>query len=235
MKISEELWHKLGKETTWIDISQPLDQDVATWPDDTPFSYERAVTKKISGSVNIGKLTMSLHTGTHIDAPFHFDNEGSGILDLDLTVFIGRARIIDVTHCQESIGLQVLESLDTETLPPRVLLRTSLPNDRKRFPENVPFIDAKIVPFLKEKGVRLIGMDTPSVDPLDSKALPAHHALFEHGIHILENVMLDGLAPGDYELVAMPLPLSDADGSPVRAAVRPLDRKGEHDAGKESE
>ncbi|WP_227002580.1 arylformamidase [Salicibibacter kimchii] len=225
----------MGKGTTWIDISQPLDHKIATWPNDTPFSYERAVTKERSGSVNIGKIAMSLHTGTHVDAPFHFDNEGNGILDLDLNVFIGKARLIDVTHCQESIGPKAFEALDLETFPPRVLLRTSLPNDRERFPEKIPYLEPDIAVLLKEKGVRFIGIDAPSVDPLDSKALPAHHALFEHGIHILENVMLDRLAPGNYEFVALPLPLADADGSPVRAAVRPLYGKEEHDAGKESE
>ncbi|QQK74428.1 arylformamidase [Salicibibacter cibarius] len=224
----------MGEEATWIDISQPLDHTIATWPNDTPFSYERAVTKKRSGSVNIGKITMSLHTGTHVDAPVHFDNGGRGILDLDINVFIGKARLIDVTHCKQHIDTQAFAAADTETLPPRVLLRTSLSNERERFPACIPSIDATIAPFLKEKGVRLIGVDVPSVDPLDSKTLPAHHALFEHGIHILENVMLDGLAPGDYEFVAMPLPLADADGSPVRAAVRPLYGKEEHDAGKES-
>ncbi|WP_246476484.1 arylformamidase [Salicibibacter cibi] len=224
----------MGNEATWIDISQPLDQKIATWPNDTPFSYERAVTKEMSGSVNIGKIAMSLHTGTHVDAPFHFDNEGSGILDLDINVFIGKARLIDVTHCTKRIDAQAFAAADTDALPPRVLLRTSLPNDRERFPERIPAIDATIVPFLKEKGVRLIGVDVPSVDPLDSKALPAHHAFSDHGIHILENVMLDGLAPGDYEFVALPLPLADADGSPVRAAIRPLYGKEEHDVGKES-
>lgn len=91
------------KETEWIDISQPLNNDIATWPGDTPFSYEVSWSKEDSGSVNVGKLTMSIHTGTHIDAPFHFDNDGKKVLDLDIHVYVGAARVIDVSG-MESIG-----------------------------------------------------------------------------------------------------------------------------------
>ncbi|SDJ26705.1 arylformamidase [Natribacillus halophilus] len=206
----------------WIDISQPLDGNIATWPDDTPFSYERSVTKEESGSVNIGTITMSVHTGTHIDAPFHFDNEGDGVLDLDIDAYTGAARLIDVSR-YDSIGVKELaEALNSEEVPPRLLLRTWLANDRERFPSEIPYLKAEAASFLREKGVWLIGIEGPSVDPLDSKDLPAHHALSRHGIYILENVMLGSLPVGDYELIALPLPLTGADGSPVRAAVKPL-------------
>ncbi len=91
------------KTSEWIDISQPLNNDIATWPGDTPFSYEVSWSKEESGSVNVGKLTMSIHTGTHIDAPFHFDNDGKKVLDLDIQVYVGPTRIIDVSNL-ESIG-----------------------------------------------------------------------------------------------------------------------------------
>ncbi|PFD42060.1 arylformamidase [Bacillus cereus] len=208
------------KTSQWIDISQPLNNDIATWPGDTPFSYEVSWSKKDSGSVNVGKLTMSIHTGTHIDAPFHFDNDGKKVLDLDIDVYVGSVRIIDVSGL-ESIGKKELETINLEGVE-RLLLRTSSHGKAQEFPEEIPCLRADIAPFLSSKGIRLIGVDVPSVDPLDDKELAAHHQLFKHGIHILENVVLDDVVDGDYELIALPLALTDADGSPVRAVIRPI-------------
>ncbi|PQZ57693.1 MULTISPECIES: arylformamidase [Bacillus] len=208
------------KTSQWIDISQPLNNDIATWPGDTPFSYEVSWSKEDSGSVNVGKLTMSIHTGTHIDAPFHFDNDGKKVLDLDIHVYVGAARVIDVSGL-ESIGKKELERFNLEGVE-RLLLRTSSHGKAQEFPEEIPYLRADIAPFLSNKGIRLIGVDVPSVDPLDDKELAAHHQLFKHGIHILENVVLDHVADGDYELIALPLALTDADGSPVRAVIRPI-------------
>ncbi|UYX55032.1 arylformamidase [Bacillus thuringiensis] len=206
------------KTSQWIDISQPLNNDIATWPGDTPFSYEVSWSKEDSGSVNVGKLTMSIHTGTHIDAPFHFDNDGKKVLDLDIQVYVGAARVIDVSGL-ESIGKKELERFNLEGVE-RLLLRTSSHGKAQEFPEKTPYLRADIAPFLSDKGIRLIGVDVPSVDPLDDKELAAHHQLFKHGIHILENVVLEHVADGDYELIALPLALTDADGSPVRAVIR---------------
>ncbi|WIY63497.1 arylformamidase [Bacillus arachidis] len=208
------------KESDWIDISQPLNNDIATWPGDTPFSYEVSWSKEQSGSVNVGKLTMSIHTGTHIDAPFHFDNNGKRVLDLDVNVYVGKARIIDVSGI-ESIGAKELEKFPLDGIE-RLLLRTSSHGNAQEFPQVIPYLRADIAPFLSKKGIRLIGVDVPSVDPLDDKELATHHQLFKHGIHILENVVLDHVQDGDYELIALPLALTDADGSPVRAVLRPL-------------
>ncbi|MEN1936312.1 arylformamidase [Paenibacillus sp. 102] len=208
------------KESDWIDISQPLNNEIATWPGDTPFSYEVSWSKEQSGSVNVGKLTMSIHTGTHIDAPFHFDNNGKRVLDLDVNIYVGKARIIDVSG-MESIGAKELEGFVLDGVE-RLLLRTSSHGNAQQFPKTIPYLRADIAPFLSEKGIRLIGVDVPSVDPLDDKELAVHHQLFKHGIHILENVVLDHVQDGDYELIALPLALTDADGSPVRAVIRPL-------------
>lgn len=208
------------KDSDWIDISQPLNNEIATWPGDTPFSYEVSWSKEQSGSVNVGKLTMSIHTGTHIDAPFHFDNHGEKVIDLDIHVYVGLARVVDVSG-MDSIGMIELEKIDLEGVE-RLLLRTSSHGKAQEFPETIPYLRSDIAPFLSEKGIRLIGVDVPSVDPLDDKELAAHHQLFKHGIHILENVVLDHVQPGDYELIALPLALTEADGSPVRAVIKPL-------------
>ncbi|RBW69245.1 arylformamidase [Bacillus taeanensis] len=202
----------------WIDISQPLNNDIAVWPGDTPFSYEVAYSKKESGSVNVGKLEMSTHTGTHIDAPFHFDDHGKKVLDLDINIYVGKAKIIDVSQ-YESIGEVELQSYQLEGVK-RLLLKTNASMNPYQFPEKIPHLRQDLAPYLKKMGVRLVGVDVPSVDPLDSKELKAHHALFNNGIHILENVVLSHVTPGDYKLIALPLALKDSDGSPVRAVVK---------------
>ncbi|MDY0409112.1 arylformamidase [Virgibacillus soli] len=204
----------------WIDISQALSNDIAVWPGDTPFSFGLSVTKEQSTSVNIGKLTTSVHTGTHVDAPFHFDQTGKKIDEIDIGVYIGKAKVLDVTTFK-TIDRDVLTSFELEGVE-RLLLRM-LPNrDIRKFPEEYPVLHVDVAGYLQEKGVRLIGVDTPSVDPLDSKTLDAHHALAIEGIHILENIVLEHVAPGDYELIALPLKIKGADGSPVRAVIRPL-------------
>lgn len=203
-----------------FDISRPLQTGVPTWPGDTPFSYEVSWTKEQSGSVNVGKLTMSIHTGTHIDAPFHFDNEGRKVMELDLELYIGVARVIDITG-RSSIGAEDLKAYDLDGMT-RLLIRTNSWTNPKDFPIEITYLRDDIGPYLAEKGIRLIGVDVPSVDPLDSKVLSAHHALHACDIHILEGINLAHIEPGDYELIALPLPLVEADGSPVRAVLRPL-------------
>ncbi|SDX34859.1 arylformamidase [Paenibacillus sp. CF384] len=204
--------------SNWIDISQPLDEKVATWPGDTPFSYKVSWSKEESGSVNVGQIVMSIHTGTHIDAPFHFDNEGKRVSELDLDLYIGQARVIHLPN-PASIGVRDLAGVELGGVA-RLLIRTDAWQDRHVFPGWIPPIEPELAAYLAGYGVRLIGLDLPSVDPLDSKELPAHHELAGHGIHILEGLVLDHVEPGDYELIALPLPLTEADGSPVRAVLR---------------
>lgn len=203
-----------------IDISRKLGQNVPTWPGDTPFSFELGWTKADSGSVNVGKLEMSTHTGTHVDAPYHFDDEGKRIYDLDINLYVGKALVVDMCN-KESVGASDFETIDLHGIE-RVLLRTNSWENREQFPERISYLRPDLGHFLGEKGIRLIGVDVPSVDPLDSKELEAHHQLHENGVHILEGVYLEHVEPGLYELIALPLPLEEADGSPVRAVLRKL-------------
>ncbi|EGQ24623.1 arylformamidase [Sporosarcina newyorkensis] len=202
----------------WIDITQPLTKNIAEWPGDTPFSYEVAVSKEQSGSVNIGKLTMSTHIGTHTDAPFHYDNEGLRILDLPIDLYIGSACLIDVAGV-DCVTRADLEHVNFEGAE-RILLRTGSHPTSTKFPERFTVIGEDVGPLLKERGVRLLGVDTPSVDAEDSKELLAHHSLYRNDVIIIENLVLHSLEPGQYELIALPLALAEADGSPVRAVVR---------------
>lgn len=202
----------------WIDISQPLQNNCAEWPGDTPFNYEVAFKKEDTGSVNIGKLTTSTHMGTHIDAPFHFSNEGEKVHELPVDLYIGHARVIDLTGVSE-VGYAELVNVDFGGAE-KILLKTGKREDFTVFPADFVTIQADIAPLLKERGVRLIGIDSPSVDPEMSKTLDTHHALYENNVMILENIVLDEVEAGDYELIALPLKIVGADGSPVRAVLR---------------
>lgn len=205
---------------SWIDISQPLQNGHAEWPGDTPFQFDIEFKKEDTGSVNIGKLTTSTHMGTHIDAPFHFDNEGQTVEQLPLDLYIGKARVIELKDAKQ-IGRAELEAFDFQGVE-RVLLKTTKRENLTVFPSDFMTLKADVALFLQEQGVRLIGVDVPSVDAETSKTLDAHHALHEHGIYILENIVLDEVVEGDYELIALPLKLVGADGSPVRAVIRPI-------------
>jgi arylformamidase len=205
---------------TLIDISEPLRGGMPVWPGDTEFSFELGWTKEQSGSVNVGRLTMSTHTGTHVDAPFHFDDEGLKVIELDPGVYVGPARVIEAPG-EDGIGAKELRQHALEGVS-RLLIKTGSWRDRNVFPERITYLRPDAAPFLAEKGIRLVGVDVPSVDPIDSKDLPAHHALRSNGIHILEGAVLDGVEPGDYELISLPLALQGADGSPVRAVLRSI-------------
>ncbi|MDI2586971.1 arylformamidase [Psychrobacillus sp. NEAU-3TGS] len=204
----------------WIDISQPFSHKIGTWPGDTPFQFELSYSKEETGSVNIGRFTTSVHTGTHADAPFHFDSDAPTIEQLDINVYIGRAKLVDVTGL-DLIGREELEAFELAGVE-RLLLKTAKKVNEEQFPTKIPVLKENIGAFLQEKGIFLIGVDHPSVDALDDKQLPAHHALYRHGVHILENLLLQDVTPGNYELIALPLKIQGADGSPVRAVIRAI-------------
>ncbi|WP_214753493.1 arylformamidase [Exiguobacterium sp. s16] len=206
---------------TWIDVSQPLEDTITTWPGDTAFCYEIAWPMAASGSVNVGKVTMSLHTGTHIDAPFHFDDAGQRVIDLDPGLYIGPARVIHLP-ARERIEATDLDGFDLTGVE-RLILKTDGWPNKQEFPSHIPELTPSLADRLGELGIYLIGLDLPSVDAIDSKEMAAHHALARNGVHILEGLVLDHIAPGDYELNAVPLPIVKGDGSPVRALLRSLE------------
>ena len=202
------------------DISLPIDPALAIWPGDAPYRLDWTARRGSGQPVNLGSVSMSLHTGSHVDAPFHFDSLGPTTDQLPAHTFIGPATVVDVCgHATISTGL--LEQTSSE-LAPRVLLYTGAWADRTRFPACIPVMDTDVPAYLRSKGVVLVGVDVPSVDPLDSKELASHHALGENGIAILESLLLDGVPAGGYELIAVPLRLIGADASPVRALLRSL-------------
>jgi arylformamidase len=202
-----------------IDVSRPLAAGTARWPGDVPFSFRLGWTIAAGASVNVGAVETSVHTATHCDAPFHFDDAGATVDRLPLDAFVGPAWVVGVRAADR--WRDRLETLDF-TSTPRVLFRTGGWPDTTRFPDAIPAMEAELPDWLADRGVRLIGVDLPSVDPLDSKTLDIHHALGRRGITILEGLWLEHVPAGRYELIALPLRIVGADGSPVRAALRRL-------------
>ncbi len=200
------------------DISVPLREGVACWPGDAPYEWQWSWRRSAGASVNVGRVAMSVHTGTHTDAPFHFADDGQTIDALDLEPYIGPARVVEVRG-KPRIGISDLRGSDLVSTP-RVLLRTDAWTDHAHFPESIPVLEPDVPAWLAERRVMLVGVDVPSVDALDSKDLPIHHALGRHCIAILENLVLSSITPGVYELIALPLRIVGADGAPVRAILR---------------
>lgn len=200
------------------DITSPVGDGLACWPGDTTYRFRLGWSIREGAAVNVGEVTASIHTGTHVDAPFHFDDGGAAVDALDLAPFLGPARVVDVRGIP-LIRIEDLAGVDLDGTP-RLLLRTGGWADRSQFPESIPVVDRDVPGYLKERGVILLGLDVPSVDPIESKDLPNHHALGSLGIAILESVDLSEVEPGVYELIALPLRLVGADGSMVRAILR---------------
>lgn len=198
------------------DISMALDGKTPEWPGDRPFEYRLSVTQEQSGSVNIGELKTSTHIGTHIDAPYHYAEQGLKIDELPLDVYLSTAQVIDVK------GKDTITSSDLPKLQEgvaTVLLKTETWKDRTQFPGRWPLFDPSIAEWLKENEVRLLGVDVPSVDQETSKELPMHQAMNRNGRFILEGIVLDEVPVGVYQLVALPLKIIGAEGSPVRAIL----------------
>jgi arylformamidase len=202
---------------TVFDVSLPLEPGLAVWPGDTPFSIERISRIDAGDLVNLGSIRASLHAGTHVDAPFHFKEDGTRIDEIELEVFVGPAVVVDVTG-HKAITVQLLEEKSIGSAP-RLLLKTGGWTDHSVFPESVPVIAPDVPAYFREQGIRLLGVDVPSVDPIDSEHLANHHELAENGITILESLDLTGVEPGLYQLAALPMRVVGGDAAPVRAVL----------------
>ncbi len=200
-----------------IDISQTIHPGMAVWPGDTEYTPFWVWRMDKGETCNVGSVTMSLHTGTHADAPFHFLSDGSPIADVDLSAYIGPALVADVTGIV-SISADVIANIPLDGIE-RILFRTQSA-DPETFEPDFASLKPDGAEALVARGIRLIGIDTPSVDQSDSKTLDTHKLLAAHRVAILENLKLDHVAPGKYELIALPLKLAGMDGSPVRAVLR---------------
>jgi arylformamidase len=203
------------------DISPPVHAGTPAFPGDTPYTQRWAATLAPGCPVNVSALTLSPHLGAHADAPLHYDPAGAAAGTLDLAPYLGRCRVIHALQPGPLVQWRHLAHA-AAGLPARVLVRcyTRMPQDR--FDPDLPGFTPEVLERLADLGVRLVGTDSASVDPAASKTLDAHQVLRRRGMRVLENLLLDDVPEGDYELIALPLKLTQADASPVRAVLREL-------------
>ncbi len=203
------------------DISPPVDARSPVFPGDTPYRQEWAAQIAPGCPVNVSSLTLSPHVGAHADAPLHYDPEGLPVGALDLEPYLGRCRVIHAIGKRPLVEWSDLQhAIDEGDLPPRVLVRTYERAPVDRFDDRLAAFAPETIERLADAGVMLVGIDTASIDPADSKALASHQVIRRRGLRVLENLVLDDVPEGDYELIALPLKLMTADASPVRAVLR---------------
>lgn len=212
-----------------IDISIAIGAGMPVWPGDTPFSCGWTARREDGSSVNLASLHASAHAGTHADAPLHVESAWESSESLPADVFVGEAvvcalpfallgssdALIDVAALEGMLAGLVGDGLCT-----RVLIRTGCSVASGAFPAGWPTLTEPAAIWLLQRGVRLVGVDAPSVDARPSTALPIHHRLFAGGAYVLENLALADVAPGRYELLAQPLLVRGVDAAPVRAMLR---------------
>lgn len=202
------------------DISPPVSPATPTFPGDEPYSLRWTAQLGPGCPVNLSAVTMSPHVGAHADAPLHYANEAPDIAAVELAPYLGPCRVIHAIAVGPLVRPEHIQHALAD-LPPRVLLRTALRADtvwREDFTAYAP----ETLQLLAERGVQLVGIDTQSVDPASSKSLDAHQQLLRNNLRVLENLVLDEIAEGDYELIALPLRWVGACASPVRAVLRAL-------------
>ena len=203
------------------DISPPIDASSPVFPGDTSFQLNWTAEISPQCPVNVSAITLSPHVGSHADAPFHYDPCGVAIGQVDLQTFIGPCRVIHAMRADPLITMQDLKH-KIQHLPERVLVRTYAKFPEQAFDSQLKGFSPETLTALADLGVTLVGIDSASIDPADSKTLDSHQIIRQRNMRVLENLQLDHIEEGDYELIALPLKLMSADASPVRAILREL-------------
>jgi arylformamidase len=205
------------------DISVLVHNGIPTWPGDPKFSMSLASSIAKGGVVNLTRLDMGAHTGTHMDAPFHFYRDGSGIDELPLDALIGKCRVFDLTGITSHISAATLETCDLKGVT-RALFKTRnsqhWANNDSEFDKNFLALTDDAATYLVHHGVKLVGVDYLSVEAYGSKAHPVHDTLLGADVVVIEGLNLSDVSAGDYELIALPMKLKGADGAPARVVLR---------------
>jgi len=200
------------------DISRAVGESTAVWPGDTPFSRRWVMRIEDGCSCNVSTVTHSVHCGTHADAPFHFDAKGITIDQVDLTRYVGPC-VVMTAKSRDCLRPSDLAGLDLAAAE-RLLVRGP---DRLRddqWKDDFFYCSVEAAHVIAKSGLRLLGLDSPSMDFMSSKELDAHKTLVAGGVAILESLDLSKVKDGRYELIALPLKMTGGDGSLVRAVLR---------------
>ncbi|GMV99487.1 MAG: kynurenine formamidase [Candidatus Hydrogenedentota bacterium] len=200
----------------WHDVSIPIREGMTVWPGDVPYSIAPSSRIDNGASTNVSAITLSTHCGSHVDAPWHFENDGARLDQVPKNLFFGEAAVIDCT----GKVIVTAEDLGKANLPPRILIKT----DNSSFPSD-PFrtdyvaLDPDAAQRMVDEGVRLVGVDALSVAPYKQPGQPTHHILLQNNVLIVEGLRLMGVPAGDCWFTVLPLPLEGADGAPCRAFI----------------
>jgi len=204
------------------DISPPVHGGSPVFPGDAAYSQRWAATIGPGCPVNVSTITLSPHTGAHADAPLHYDPAGASAGALELAPFLGPCRVVHAIGCGPLVQWAHIAHAVDAGLPPRVLVRTYQRMPVDTWDEALSAYAPDVIERLADRGVQLVGIDSASIDPAASKTLDSHQVIRRRGLRVLENLVLDDVPEGDYELIALPLKLTAADASPVRAILREL-------------
>jgi arylformamidase len=209
-------------DNDWIDVSVTLKSGMLHWPGDPPVVIERVRDMDRGDTVNLSRITMGAHSGTHVDAPVHFLKGAPGIDRLPLHPLVGKARVIGIT-ANESIREKDLAGQNIEK-GERILLRTrnSLKQILRKdaFDEEFIFLEEDAALFLAARGILALGVDYLSVGGYRKNGSAVHRILLGAGIFIIEGLDLAGVLPGRYEMFCLPLKILDADGAPARTILQ---------------
>lgn len=199
------------------DISPVISERLAVWPGDQEFSRNVSLSFDQGHNLTLSSIKSTVHLGSHTDAPNHYHPKGSGIESRDLKLYLGHCQVIDV---ESPRGERILPShLKQEINSKRILLKTNSYPNPEQWNDDFNALSAELVHELSQKGVCLIGIDTPSVDLMDDKDLICHNLIYDNDMAILEGIILKDVDAGEYQLISLPLKLKGVDASPVRSIL----------------
>jgi arylformamidase len=207
----------------WLDISVPIRPGMIVYEGDPPVEIERATSISGGDPSNVSRLNLGAHTGTHIDAPVHFIEGAAGVEEIDLEALMGPVTVLDATGLSGDIDRAAVQQIGLPADSRRLIFKTQNSGlwDLDHFSSDFIGLTGDAAEALVEHGVRLVGLDYLSVAPQSDPA-PTHVELLGAGVVILEGLDLRAVAPGEYELVCLPLLIPGCDGSPARALLRRL-------------
>ncbi len=204
----------------FYDITRTIFAGMSVWPGDAPFELEPTGSIAEGSTVNVTSLSMSAHTGTHVDAPYHFTDDGATMEQVDPAVYWGPAQVVTIENAAGPLVPADFAAYDLGRAPRLLVHSRASEADPRVFPQEFIYPSPELADYLGALGIILYGTDAPSVDDADSKTLDGHHALLRNRIFILEGLDLSNVPDGVYELAALPLKVLGGDGSPVRAVLR---------------
>jgi arylformamidase len=200
-----------------FDITPMISEQLGVWPGDQPFERRELLSFQNEDNLVLSTIQTTVHLGAHTDAPNHYHPQGKGIESRPLQFYLGECQVIE-TSTKRGDRIQVSDLMD-EVSSKRVILKTRSFTNASKWNPDFCALSTELVDHFNEKGVRLIGIDTPSVDLQDDKDLECHNRIYNYDMAILEGVVLGQVSPGKYQLIALPLPIKDCDASPVRAVL----------------